>query len=197
MSMEPIRQSSRIRGYDYAGKGAYSVTICAKGRACVFGEIADGEMRLNEVGRIVEEEWLRSAGIRKEIELDEFVIMPNHLHGVVIFTACGVGAHGRAPLRVDGRLHQGSSRAPLQRAARSLGSFVAGFKASATKRINGIRGTPGRAVWQRNYYEHIIRNDEDLARIRKYIWENPLRWDLDKENPRRRIPGRCDVDMVV
>jgi REP element-mobilizing transposase RayT len=190
MSMEPMRQSIRIRGHDYAGEGAYFVTICAKGRECVFGDIADGQMRLNEVGRIVEEEWLRSAGIRREIELDEFVIMPNHMHGVVILTKCAVGAHRSTlgegpPPRVGAH-----GRAPLQRAARSLGSFIAGFKASVTKRINGIRGTPGRPVWQRNYYEHIIRNDEDLARIRKYVHENPLRWDLDEENPRSRIPGR-------
>jgi len=162
------------------------VTICARGKACVFGEIVGGEMHLNEGGRIVEAEWTRSAAIRKEIELDAFVIMPNHLHGIVMFTRHAVGGHGPFPREgLHPRSVGAHGRAPLQRPSRSLGSFIAGFKASATKRINDLRGTPGRAVWQRNYYEHVIRDDEDFARIHTYIAENPARWELDEENPRR------------
>jgi REP element-mobilizing transposase RayT len=160
------------------------VTICAHSQECLFGEIIDGEMRLNAYGEVVEEEWLRSAEIRSEIELDAFVVMPNHLHGIVIImdhihlqSDPMVGAHGRAPLR---------------REPRSLGSFIAGFKSAVTKRINSLRGTPGAPVWQRNYYEHIIRDEHDLACIREYIATNPLRWDQDTENPIHK--ERDDLD---
>jgi len=181
------RGSTRIRGYDYSAPGAYFVTLCARGKECVFGEVVDGEARLNETGTIIEVEWFRSADIRQEIALDAFIVMPNHLHGIVIINPKRVGAHGSAPSQDSLSGGVGAhGRAPLQRRSCSLGSFVAGFKASATKRINDVRGTPGRAVWQRNYYEHVIRGDDDLARIRTYITENPLRWELDEENPRRR-----------
>jgi len=164
------RRSIRLRGYDYAQAGAYFVTICTQNRECLFGEIVDGQVALNVPGEVVAEEWLRSARIRGEIELDAFVVMPNHLHGIVVIR--DVGAHGRAPLP-----------SPPHRPPRSLGSFVAGFKSVSTKRINAIRGTPGVPVWQRNYREHVIRDDHDLGRVRRYIAENPLRWDEDPENP--------------
>ena len=165
------RRSIRLREYDYAQAGAYFVTICTQHRECLFGEIVDGRARLNAPGEVVAAEWSRSARIRREIELDSFVVMPNHVHGIVVIR--DVGAHGRAPLLPS----------PPYRPPRSLGSFVAGFKSAATKRINAIRGTPGLPVWQRNYYEHVIRNEDDLDRVRRYIAENPLRWEEDPENP--------------
>ncbi|CAG0961673.1 hypothetical protein ANRL3_00918 [Anaerolineae bacterium] len=171
------RRSIRLKGYDYTQAGAYFITICVHNRECLFGEIIDGEMRLNEYGQIVAEEWAKSSEIRKEIEMDEWVVMPNHIHGIVVIAdsvgAHGVGAHGRAPLRA----------AHLQRQPRSLGSFVAGSKSATTKRINMMRGTQGAPVWQDNYYEHIVRNENDLNRIREYIINNPARWDADQENP--------------
>jgi Transposase and inactivated derivatives len=167
------RHSIRLKEYDYTQVGAYFVTICTWGRECLFGEIVDGEMRLNECGHIVTNEWARSCEIRQEIELDEWIIMPNHVHGIVIIT--NVGAHGRAPLQHDNTV--------LHRKPRSLSSFIAGFKSSATKRINETRGLPGVPVWQRNYYEHVIRNEESLNEIRQYIAENPMRWAEDEENP--------------
>ncbi|MDT7973589.1 MAG: transposase [Armatimonadota bacterium] len=171
------RRSIRLRGYDYRQPGAYFVTIVTQDRACLFGEVVGEEMHLNELGKIVWEEWFRSAEIRQEIELlpDEFVAMPNHVHGIVWIVEFPVGAHGRAPLH----------HAPLQRLPRSLASFIAGFKSATTKRINALRGTPSAPVWQRNYYEHIIRDEKSLNRIRQYIAENPLRWHLDAENPNR------------
>ncbi len=169
------RRSIRLHGYDYTLPGAYFVTICTAGRACLFGEVVNGEMILNEYGRIMEEEWARSGNIRREMTLDAFVVMPNHLHGVVILNSdplgtATVGAHGRAPLR-------------LERAPRSLGAFVAGFKSAATKGINALRGSPGATVWQRNYYEHIIRDDADLEATQWYILDNPARWGEDPDNP--------------
>jgi len=190
------RRSIRLKGYDYTQPGAYFVTICTHGRAPLFGRVAGGDMVPNECGTIVREEWFRSAEIRDEIELfpDEFVVMPNHVHGIVWIVATVdpagydenvrpmVGAHGRAPVVVVGA----TGRSPLQPhgpAPRSLGSFIAGFKSAVTQRINARRGTPGERVWQRNYYEHIIRNERALNAIRRYIIDNPWRWHLDRYNP--------------
>ena len=177
--MRKRRRSIRLRQYDYAQPGAYFVTLCTHARECLFGEIVSGEMRLNIYGEIVAEEWKRSAEIRHEVELDVFVVMPNHLHGIVAITDDssamattriengGVGAHGRVPLR---------------RPPRSLGSFIAGFKSAVTKRINELRNTPGLAVWQRNYHERIIRDDAELVRVREYVLRNPTHWTEDDYN---------------
>ncbi len=169
------RRSIRLKGYDYTQPGAYFVTLCTHERAHLFGRVVNGVMVLNALGEMVRDEWFRSADIRAEIELhpDEFVVMPNHIHGIVWIvdnagaTGPNVGAHGRA----------------LQRPPRSLPSFIAGFKSSVTNRINQHRDTPGAPVWQRNYYEHIIRDDRALNAIRQYIHDNPLRWHLDRYNP--------------
>ncbi len=167
------RSSIRLPGYDYTQVVAYFVTIVTYQRECAFGEIMAGRMRVNKIGAVVREEWLRSAEIRGEIALGEYVIMPNHVHGIVAIR--DVGAHGHAPLPVRTR----------QRPARSLGSFVGGYKTAATRRINVIRGTPGHPVWQRNYYERVIRGDAELNRIRQYIADNPTSWEEDVENPDR------------
>ena len=189
------RRSIRLRGYDYTQPGAYFVTVCTHHREPLFGQVTNGEMILNEWGRIVWEEWFRSAEIRAEIELfpDEFVVMPNHIHGIVWIVETRdsakyenarptVGAHGNAP-----GAHR---RAPLHlhRPPRSLGSFIAGFKSIVTKRINARRGTPGARIWQRNYWEHIIRDERALDAIRRYIEANPQRWHLDRYNPQATDP---------
>jgi REP element-mobilizing transposase RayT len=166
------RRSIRLKDYDYTQAGAYFVTVCTYARACLFGDVVEDAVNLNECGQIVYTEWLKSAEIRPEIELDIFVIISNHLHGIVVIT--GVGAHGRAPLL---------NHASLYRQPKSLGSFIAGYKSTVTKQINLNRHTPGLPVWQRNYYEHIIRNDRALIAIREYINQNPLRWHLDLYNP--------------
>jgi len=170
------RKSIRLKGYDYTCPGAYFVTIVTHRRACVFGEIAGGVMRLNEWGEIARLEWVETAAIRREIELDEFVIMPNHIHGIVIIMECEnglVGATGRSPLR---------STMPCGPANKSLASLIAGYKSAVTTHINAIRATPGAPVWQRNYWEHIIRDDGDLSHIRDYIHNNPVQWETDVEN---------------
>ena len=168
------RRSIRLKEYDYSQAGAYFVTVCAWNRECLFGKVVDGEMQLNDIGRIVADEWTRSCEIRQEIELDEWIVMPNHIHGIIIIT--DVGAHGRAPLQHDNTV--------LHREPRSLSSFIAGFKSATTKRINQTRGTPGVQLWQRNYYEHVIRNEESLNEIRQYISGNPKRWAEDEDNPK-------------
>ena len=161
------RRSIRLRGYDCTKPGAYFLTICTADRAPLFGEVFDGDMRLNGLGQIIENEWLRSETIRPEIVLDAFVVMPNHLHGIVFITS------GREPAGGDVGAH---GHTPLRRPPRSLGSFVAGFKSAAALRGNRHRGTPGLPLWQRGTYEHIIRDGQALARIRRYIVSNPARW---------------------
>ena len=166
------RRSIRMPAYDYAQAGAYFVTMVAHQRQSLFGEIVDGRVVTNGYGEAVEHEWLRSSEIRPGVQLDAFVVMPNHVHGIVII-GDRVGAHSCAPL----------PKALLHRPPRSLGSLVAGFKSAATKRINEIRGAPGLPVWQRNYYEHVIRDEEELNAVRQYIVDNPARWEEDCENP--------------
>jgi REP element-mobilizing transposase RayT len=179
---EQARKYARLRGYDYAQPGTYFVTIVAYNRECLFGEIADGSFVPNTLGEIVRDEWLQTAQIRPETHLDEFVVMPNHFHGIVSIQSQPVGAHGRAPLP-----HAVGRQQPY-RAPRSLGSLIAGFKAATTKRINAIRDLPGVPVWQRNYYDHIIREARELDSIRRYIRANPSKWDEDLENPKALLP---------
>lgn len=175
-----VRRGLRLRGYDYTQAGAYFVTLCTQGRQCLFGHVIGGDMRLNALGAIVAEEWRKTAEIRQEVMLDAFVVMPNHVHAVVLIVgAYGVaGAHGGPPVGAHGRapLH-------LYRPPRSLGALIAGLKSATTRRINEHRGTPSARVWQRNYYEHVIRGQEDLHRIRGYIADNPGAWSIDRENP--------------
>lgn len=157
------------------------MTICAERRECLFGDVVNGEMQDSMFGTVVREEWLKSPKIRAEIELDEFVVMPNHLHGIVVILPVDSGGNRSdvfAEKEVTARVHD--RRGPLPK---SLGSFVAGFKSVVTKRINEMRGTPGAVVWQRNYYEHIIRSEESLDHLRAYVATNPLKWELDQLHP--------------
>lgn len=194
--MVHYRRSVRLRGYDYAQYGAYFVTICVCRRECLLGVVARDNVRLTTMGEIVRTEWLESEEIRPGLQVDAFIVMPNHFHGIVILP---VGAHSSAPFSVEAnhalgahsralnlgadRTSRAHSSAPLRRPPRSLGSFVAQFKAVTTRRINAARHTPGMPVWQRNYYEHIVRDEGELEAIRSYIADNPRRWAEDRENP--------------
>jgi REP element-mobilizing transposase RayT len=162
------RQSTRLKGYDYAQPGAYFVTVCTRDRECLLGDIVDGEMRLNEYGMAVREEWLRTAQLRETVELDACTIMPNHVHGIVVITN-GRGTARRAPTERFGK--------PV---ADSIPTIMRAFKSASTKHINVIRRTPGTPVWQRNYYEHVVRDDEELKAIRQYILSNPANWTTDE-----------------
>jgi len=185
------RRSIRLKGYDYAQAGAYFVTICTRERACLFGEVVDGEMRLNDAGRMVERCWLDIPRHFPHVELDAFVIMPNHIHGIIVITsdpdvgarhveARHVGARHAVPLQMAPHAEQFGKPVPG-----SLPTIVRSFKSAATKRINIWRGTPGASVWQRNYYEHILRDEASWERVREYIANNPLQWAVDRENPHR------------
>lgn len=144
-------------------------------------------MQLNELGQIVADEWMRSRSIRREIDFDAWVIMPNHIHGLVWIQASDVpqdlvGANGRLPLH--GMAHStNQDRLVPPMKPRSLSSFIAGFKSATTKRINLMRNAAGTPVWQRNYYEHIVRSEESLQHLQRYIQNNPLSWQQDQLHP--------------
>ncbi len=128
--------------------------------------------------QVVEEEWLKTADLRSNVELDEFIVMPNHFHAVVFITR-NVGGRGTLQRALTENMREQFGK-PIYG---SLASIVRAFKAMTTKRINEIRGTQGAPAWQRNYWEHIIRSEKDWERIRKYIASNPANWKLDQENP--------------
>ena len=134
------------------------MTICTQNRECLFGEITDGKMVLNDDGRMVADSWEWLAEQYDHVSLDDCVVMPNHLHGIIVI--------------IDG--FRGGSRTAPTGKRKSLGRLIGAFKTVSTKQINQIRKTPGAKLWQRNYYEHIIRDKNDLNRIRKYIVNNPL-----------------------
>ena len=194
------RRSIRLRGYDYSRAGAYFLTICTHQQTMLFGEIIDGEMALNELGHIVEQEWAESERIRAEIQLDEWVVMPNHFHGIVWISRdveidaqhFGRGDRPVAPTSTSVNhpaqldIPTSTPVVPTGPKSKSIGALVAGFKSAVTKSINTIRRTPGSPVWQRNYYEHVIRDEAALNRIRQYIIENPALWDKDMYNPVRQ-----------
>lgn len=165
------RRSIRLKGWDYSQAGAYYITICAYQRECLFGYIENGEMYFSEYGQIVRDEWEKTVQIRKEIILDEYVIMPNHFHCIVFIQNNDgtVGINGRLSLQTNGKMRP-----------KSISSLMAGFKSVVSKQINLLRNTPGNPVWQYNYYEHIIRDEHELNRKRDYIVTNPMNWHIDE-----------------
>jgi REP element-mobilizing transposase RayT len=150
----------------------------------LFGEICDDEMHLNELGGLAEAEWLKTGAIRPNVELDEYVVMPNHFHGILMIS--GTIEEGTARRAPTAREFGGSTRS-------SLGAIIGAFKSATTRSINRIRQTPGLSLWQRNYYEHVIRDENSPNRIREYIVTNPLRWALDRENPNRAADDEFDL----
>ena len=169
------RRSIRLKGYDYAQTGAYFVTLVTPGRECFFGDVVNDEMQLNDAGQIIAAAWEWLADQYPHVELDEWVVMPNHLHGIIII----VDDDGRG----GSRSAQGDSRIAPTPKRKPLGRLIGAFKTVSSKRINELRDTPGLPVWQRNYFEHIIRNERELDRVREYIANNPLKWALDSEHP--------------
>lgn len=167
------RRSIRLKGYDYTQPGAYFVTICTQTRACLFGAVADGEMQLNNPAQIAKAAWDELPARFPSVRLDAFIVMPNHVHGIII-----VGAQFIAPSDGFGTatIDQGAiNHAP------TLGEMVRAYKAASTRLIRQA-GTPDFA-WQRNYYEHVVRDEESLSRIRRYILDNPAHWEFDRDNP--------------
>ena len=182
------RRSIRLRNYDYRNSGAYFVTICTFQRECLFGVVMDGEMRMNESGMLAHACWQGIPEHFPEVELDVYVIMPNHIHGILVMHDRSRARHTLPDSLVLTRNNVNQARAthasPLRR---SVGAIVGSFKSAVTKQMNEGRDNPGSTVWQRNFYEHIIRNDEELAKSRRYITENPSKWRMDESNPANMI----------
>lgn len=218
------RRSIRLKGYDYTREGGYFITACTHNHENLFGEIVNGEMRLNELGQIVQFTWEDLVNHVNGIELDEFVIMPNHIHGIIIIV--GVVGAGLEPAPTEPAptkpattesaptesaptepattepaptepattepapttIRAGLEPAPTESAPTKsapttpLSEIVRQLKTFSARRINVVRNTPGTPVWQRNYYEHIIRNDQSYMNIAEYIRDNPAQWEADKLN---------------
>jgi len=199
------RRSVRFPGYDYASPGAYFVTICVHGGECLLGEVADGQMRMNRLGQMVQSAWQAIPAHSSHVRLDAFVIMPNHIHGIVVINRRGEASPATAssatqaamsdnhtstqPIRGDASPLPSTQPDPGDASplrgppAGSLGAIVANLKSVTTRRFNRLRGTPGVPLWQRNYWEHIVRDEVAAHRIRAYIQTNPARWEEDKLRP--------------
>ena len=185
------RRLIRLPEYDYSQPGAYYVTIVAWHRECLFGEVVEGEMRLNRAGEIVQWEWLELSKRFQFIELGAFVVMPNHFHAILIFrenvgaTRQGLTNASSGKVSLPHVTSEGSDGSPLPRGPKpaSLGAIMAQFKSRVTKRLWKIPTLNRTPIRQRNYYEHVIRNEKDLQNKTDYIEANPMLWDEDDENP--------------
>jgi putative transposase len=191
------RRSIRLKNYDYSQAGAYFVTICTRNRVHLFGEVVDGEMRLNDAGRMVAEVWKSLPERFATVMLDAFVVMPNHFHGIIVIVdtvgAPLVGAQDR------GR-HGDAPTGATTRVAPTLGDVIGAFKSVTTvEYVRGVRERGWRAfpkrLWQRNYYEHIIRNERELDAIRRYIFDNPQHWYADQYNADRIGSAPAGVEI--
>ncbi|NLD37739.1 MAG: transposase [Desulfatiglans sp.] len=183
---EPNRKSIRLKGYDYSTPGYYFVTVCTNDRRCLFGEIIDDVMILNDAGRMVKSVLCEIPIFYAGIDIDKFVVMPNHIHCIIIINSVGVGprAYPEHHVATDG---QPQGVAPTY-SNLSLSDVVHRFKSLTTnKYIKGVKQNRWESfngqLWQRNYYEHVIRNEIDLSETREYILNNPKKWHLDKYNP--------------
>lgn len=188
------RRSVRLKGYDYTQAGAYFITICSKHGQCIFGHVENGLMILNEWGQIVEQEWQQTAVLRPNVELDVHQVMPNHFHGT-LWVIGGTTETAVSPPRQFGQPQKGS-----------LDTIVGAFKSAVTHAINDLRQTRGISVWQRSFYDQIIRNERHLTAVRQYIINNPANWEADKLHPHAppnkfnqswRIPWRGHAPGMV
>ena len=170
------RRSVRLRGYDYTRTGAYFVTICAHGRECLFGEMRANVMHLGPLGEIATAAWQDIPRHFPAVEIDAMVVMPNHLHGIIMLAETNLGAK-HFPLENASPLQQTGN--PRGTHPGSLAAIIQNYKSIAARKINAVRGAPGARVWQRNYYEHIVRDEADLRRIREYVEHNPATWAKD------------------
>lgn len=172
MSQEKNRKSIRLSEYDYTLPGAYFVTIVTYQRKCILGAIRNGEIILSNIGRIVNNTWQEIPIHFPNATVDNYVIMPNHIHGIVNILDTGVGARHASPLR---------GKDPLGTSPRSLGVIIGSFKSAATKRIHQTEEYKKIQVWHRNYYEHVIRDERDYEKIVEYIITNPANWMDDPD----------------
>jgi putative transposase len=173
------RKSIRLDNYDYSSEGFYFITICCFEKRCLFGDILNNEMVLNTFGKIAFDEWFKTESLRPNIKMHEFIVMPNHIHGIINI----VHPVGASCARPPGILYEsGEHSSPLRGPSQTVGAIVRGYKAAVTSAINKMNNKSN-SIWQRNYHEHIIKNDESHIKISEYIINNPCTWKTDSINP--------------
>ena len=176
------RKSMRLPAYDYTSSGYYFVTICTRDHQCLFGDVVDGKICSNYIGEMINWHWNRIPLHFSNVELDKFTVMPNHLHGIVIL----VGAkhfNKESIVASNNSKKNASPLRPIGTTPKSLSSITQNFKTITSRKYNRMKNTKARKLWQRSFYDRIIRNEKELYNIRKYIINNPLKWALDSENP--------------
>jgi len=162
--MRGDRKSIRVKGYDYSQMGGYDVTVCTHAHKCVFGNVKNGEMVLNDAGKMIDKWWQKIPDKYNTVEIDEYRVMPNHFHGIIKFVGADACARLSAP---------------------TVGTVIQWFKTMSTneyiRNVKTEKWLPfDKRLWQRNYYEHIIRNESDLTRVQEYIVNNPAKWEDDE-----------------
>ncbi|MCL4547687.1 MAG: transposase [Bacteroidetes bacterium] len=162
----PNRKRTRLKEYDYSISAYYFVTICTQGKRKMFGNVVGTSMKLNQFGKIVKDCWLDLPNHYSKCELDYYVIMPDHVHGIIIINE----SRDESVTRPNKKNH-------------GLSEIVRGFKSFSSKRINTLLNNENKFHWQRSFYDRIIRNEKELFAIRRYIEQNPLRWEIEKELP--------------
>jgi putative transposase len=173
-SVQPNRKPLRLSHHDYSQAGPYFVTICTHKMSCLLGTVCDAHIILNPAGETAREVWYALPERFPRVVLDEFIIMPNHLHGILAFVGAGLAPPDAASMK--------SERPSLC----SLPAIIGAFKSISTIKINRLLKRSGKSFWQRNYYEHIIRNGDDMKNAQRYILENPLKWSPESEHPESR-----------
>lgn len=192
------RRSVRLKGYDYSKAGLYFITICVKNRECLFGHIKDGEMILNDAGQLVENEWLKIPQRFTNTQLHEYVVMPNHFHAILQIVPVGatlVVAPDESGQPDDPGQPQGIAPTDIPSTDKTLGDMVGAFQSIVTvKYIRGVKNKGwkpfDKKLLQRNYYEHIIRNEKAYRNISNYIINNPQKWDDDRFNGKNNNKGK-------
>ena len=180
----PNRESIRLKGFDYSKAGAYFVTICSRDKQCVFGMAEDDRIILSRLGRIVEECWTQIPDHFEQATLDEFIIMPNHLHGIILLTAKYPDSRDTIH-RVRPPEEHETTESFGHPTSGSLPTIMRTFKAAVTRETRRQKLSDDQSIWQERFFERVIRNDDAMLKAREYIVNNPLKWHLDKENPDR------------
>ena len=172
------RKSTRLQAYNYSTPGLYFITICVHNHSCLFGNIKDGEMRCNQLGKILEQQWKTTISSFPGIKSDEWVVMPNHFHGLIHLLE-----------HSEKRLVQTNTNdhAITTRRKMLIPKVVGKFKMQTSKLINQVLDRKGKTLWMRGYWDRVVRNEAELHRIREYIVNNPLKWELDRLNPKNNL----------
>jgi len=170
------RKQNRLQEFDYSQAGYYFITLCTNNHKSFWGKVIDGKMILNQFGNVIRNNWIKIQSLHKIIELDEFVIMPNHIHGIIIINPVG-DANFASPTNASPTFVSTTDRTKM-----ILSGIIQQFKRACTIEI-GNKFDYNLPIWQRSFYDRIIRNEKELYQIRKYILQNPLKWEIEKRNP--------------